>query len=118
MLADNWRGRGRPPDLLLPAERLDEARSWLATASARHPKPSALQLEYIHSSRRQPPRRARPVPRHIVLGILLVIAVGAGLLLLQRAVAGIQAGQAAAALTSEARAQAGNRRRRGDRRQR
>ena len=57
--AHNWRERGRPPDLLLASDRLDEARIWLATAAARHPKPSALQLEYIHSSRRQPPGRAR-----------------------------------------------------------
>ncbi|MCY3798228.1 MAG: TIR domain-containing protein [Chloroflexi bacterium] len=107
VLAEKWRGRGRPPDLLLPHDRLDEARSWLATASARHPKPSALQLEYIHSSRRQPPRRARHRPRRIVLGILLIVALGAGLLLLLQAVNGWQSGRAVVALTSEAAARAG-----------
>ena len=106
VLADTWRGRGRPPDLLLPRDRLDEARNWLATASARHPKPSALQLEYIHSSRRQPPRRTRRRPRHIVLGVLLVVALGAGLLLLLQAFSGWQSGHAVGELTSEARAQA------------
>lgn len=105
VLAEIWRERGRPPELLLPADRLDEARNWLATASARHPKPSALQLEYIHSSRRQPPGRARPRPRQIVLAVTLIIALGAGLLLLQGAVAGWQSGAVADALTNEARAQ-------------
>ncbi len=106
VLAEKWRGRGRPPDLLLPRDRLDEARNWLATASARHPKPSALQLEYIHSSRRQPPRRARRRPRHIVLGVLLVVALGAGFLLLLQAFSAWQSGLAVGELTSEARAQA------------
>ena len=32
--AENWRDRGRPPDLLLPPDKLDETRDWLATASA------------------------------------------------------------------------------------
>lgn len=106
VLAEKWRGRGRPPDLLLPHDRLDEARNWLTTASARHPKPSALQLEFIHSSRRQPPRRARRQPRHFVLGVLLIVALGAGLLVLLQAVSGWQSGQAVGKLTSEARAQA------------
>jgi len=105
VLAETWRDRGRPPDLLLPPDRLEEARGWLAAAPARHPKPSALQLEYVHSSRRQPPRRGRARPRHIALGIIAVIALGAGLLLLQRVVAGWQAGQAAGSLTKETRTQ-------------
>ena len=104
--AHNWRKRGRPPDLLLASDRLDEARKWLATAAARHPKPSALQLEYIHSSRRQLPRRARSAPRPIVLGFLLIVALGAVLFLLQQAVAGWQSGQVAGGLTNEAQAQA------------
>ena len=108
VLADRWRARRRAPDLLLPRDRLDEARNWLATASARHPKPSALQLEFIHSSRRQPPRRARRQPRRIALGITLIIALGAGLLLLLQAVAGWQSGHIIGELTSEVRAQAGS----------
>ena len=105
-LAETWRERGRPPDLLLPPDRLDEARGWLASAPARHPKPSALQLEYVHSSRRQPPRSGRTRPRHIALGIVAAIAIAAGLLLLQRVVTGWQAGQGAGALNDEAGAQA------------
>ena len=61
-LAEAWRDRGRPPDLLLPPARLEEARDWLAAAPARHPKPSALQLEYVHSSRRQPPQTRTGAP--------------------------------------------------------
>lgn len=104
--AEIWRERGRPADLLLSADRLDEARNWLATAAARLPKPSALQLEYIHSSRRQPPSRARPRRRQIVLAITLIIALGAVALLLGQAVASWQSGDAAGALTNEARAHA------------
>ncbi len=103
-LAEAWRERGRPPDLLLPPDRLDEARGWLATAPARHPKPSALQLEYVHSSRRQPPRRARTRPLPIAAGIALAVAICLGLILLLRAVSGWGSGQAADELTSEARA--------------
>ena len=103
-LAEAWRERGRPPDLLLPPDRLEEARGWLATAPARHPKPSALQLEYVHTSRRQPPRRARARPLPIAAGIALLIALGLGLILLLRAVSGWVSGPVAGELTSEARA--------------
>lgn len=103
-LAEAWRERGRPPDLLLPPDRLEEARGWLATAPARHPKPSALQLEYVHSSRRQPPRRARARPLPIAAGIALAVALCLGLILLLRAVSGWGGGQIAGELTSEARA--------------
>ena len=72
-----WRDRGRPPDLLLPPARMEEARDWLVTAPARHPKPSALQLEYVHSSRRQPPRRGRARPRRIALVLVIALALGA-----------------------------------------
>ena len=104
-LAEKWRERGRPPELLLPPDRLDEARGWLAAASARHPKPSQLQLEFIHGSRRQPPRPGRASSRHLTLGTLAVIALGGCLLLLQSAVAGWRANQIADERTNEARTQ-------------
>ncbi len=103
VLANNWRDRGRPPDLLLPPDRLEEARGWLATASARHPKPSPLQVEFIHTSRRRPPKRRPPVARRVALGIALLIAVLVGLLLLARFVG---TAQFTGALTSEAQTQA------------
>jgi len=104
-LAETWRDRGRPPDLLLPPARLEQAREWLAAAPARHPKPSALQLEYVHSSRRQPPKRGRALPWRIVLVFALALALGAALLLLQSAFAGWQAGREADASTLLARTQ-------------
>ena len=104
-LAEVWRDRGRPPDLLLPPARLEQARDWLAAAPARHPKPSALQLEYVHSSRRQPPRRGPARPWRFALVLVLALALGACLILLQRAVAGWQEGRVAGAATMQARTQ-------------
>ncbi|MCY3916680.1 MAG: TIR domain-containing protein [Chloroflexi bacterium] len=104
-LAETWRDRGRPPDLLLPPARLEEAREWLATAPARHPKPSALQLEYVHSSRRQPPRREWARPWRTALIIVIALALGAVLVLFLRAVAGWQEGREAGASTLAARTQ-------------
>lgn len=106
VLAENWRDRGRPPELLLPPDRLDEARAWLASAPARHPKPSALQLEYVHSSRRQSPRRGRARPLPIALGIFALLALAAILLLLQRMTAGRQSEPVAGALSNQAQTQA------------
>lgn len=103
VLANIWRDRGRPPDLLLPPDRLEEARGWLATASARHPKPSPLQVEFIHTSRRGPPKRRPPAARRVALALALLIALGAGLLLLARVVG---TAQFTGALTSEAQTQA------------
>ncbi len=105
-LAEAWRDRGRPPDLLLPPARQEEARDWLAAAPARHPKPSALQLEYVHSSRRQPPRRGQARPWRIALVLVIALSLGACLILLQRAVAGWQEGRVASASTLQARTQA------------
>ncbi|MCY3833252.1 MAG: TIR domain-containing protein [Chloroflexi bacterium] len=106
VLAKIWRERGRPPDLLLPPSRLEEARQWLAGASARHPKPSPLQVEFVHTSRRQPPKRRPLVTRQLAVGLAILIALGIGFLLLQRALAGFGAAQFSGALTNEARTQA------------
>ncbi len=105
-LAETWRDRGRPPDLLLPPARLEAAREWLTTAPARHPKPSALQLEYVHSSRRQPSRRGQARPWRIALLLVMALVMGAALILLQRAVAGWQEGRVAGAATLAAQTQA------------
>ena len=105
VFADNWQRQGRTPELLLPPDRMEEARKWLAMGSARDPNPSPLQVEYIHNSRRQRPKTRRPVSRHIPLGIALVVALIAGLILLQQAVAGFQAAQISSAATSEAQTQ-------------
>ena len=106
VLARIWRERGRPPDLLLPPDRLEEARLWMASASARHPKPSPLQVEFVHTSRRQPPKRRKPTARRVALGLALALALGLCLLLLQQALAGLGAARSTGALTIEARTQA------------
>ncbi len=105
VLAEKWRARGRPAELLLPPGRLDEARGWLGAAAARHPKPSPLQIDYVHSSRRQPPRPGRMPLKPVALGIVAALALGACLLLLQQAVAGWQTAQRASELTRAAQTQ-------------
>ena len=104
--ADRWQRRGRRPSQLLPAERVVEARAWLANDALRTVKPSPLLVEYIHSSRRQraPSAPAIPVAR-LSLALLVVILVIAGIFLLRAALNANAAAQAAAAQTSVARTQ-------------
>ncbi len=102
--ADRWRSSGRKGEDLLPAGRWDEARRWLARANRREPKPSQLQVEYIHSSRRgrEPRKRART----LALVLTALILIGAGAFLLQLLGAAISSGQAAAVQTQAAQTQA------------
>ena len=73
--AHRWEASDGAAELLLPPERVDEARDWLAQGAHLEPKPSPLQVEYIHASRRQPPRKRRSWrPLLIVLALLLVLA--------------------------------------------
>ena len=104
--ADRWQRRGRRPSQLLPAERVVEARQWLANDALRTVKPSPLLVEYIHSSRRQraPSTPTIPVAR-LSLALLVVILVIAGIFLLRAALNANAAAQAAAAQTSIARTQ-------------
>ena len=81
--ADAWRAGGRKQEDLLPAHRWDEARQWLSGASNREPKPSQLQVEYIHSSRRQRGRGFSARGRRLALATLAIIAVGIGAFLFQ-----------------------------------
>ncbi len=100
--AHAWREAGRPPSMLLPADRMEEARRWLATGAARHPKPSALQVEYIHGSRRSRPRRRRPSATRLAAAFSLLFALGLLLALLALAIDAIRRGQAEAAATRAA----------------
>ncbi len=100
--ADRWQRRARSPDLLLPAERIKEARAWLAAAGVRRPKPSPLQVEYIHSSRRQSPLKVRPLTSYLGLAAIVIILGAVGIVLLGAAISGYQTAQAAAAQTSAA----------------
>lgn len=107
--AEHWRSSGRNSEHLLPAQRWEEARRWLAGANKRQPKPSQLQVEFIHSSRR---RRSSGIrsrtgsrARSLILafGLLMLVAVGA--FLLQIVARTISTGQAAAAQTQAAQTQ-------------
>lgn len=101
--AERWRSSGRNNEHLLPAQNWEEARRWLAGAKKRQPKPSQLQVEFIHSSRRRRSSGLRSRTRSraraliLALGLLLLVAVGA--FLLQFVARAISSGQAAAAQT-------------------
>ena len=79
---------------------MDEARQWLAGGAQRSPKPSQLQVEYIHASRRKKPAKNRGISRYAALGIVVVIATAALLLLLQN----VTANNIAATATADYRA--------------
>ena len=87
--ASHWQQSESPADLLLPLERVDQARQWLTDGVHRLPKPSQLQVEYIHASRRQkskPPARTNlSVYQVLALAVLIAVVVVVGSL--QNAVA-------------------------------
>ena len=92
--ADRWRAEGRKRDDLLPPPRWDEARRWLAGANRREPKPSQLQVEYIHSSRRG---RGKPgKARNLALALAALVIIAAGAFLAQLVSAALSSRQAEA----------------------
>jgi len=107
--AERWRSSGRNNEHLLPTQRWEEARRWLAGANKRQTKPSQLQVEFIHSSRRQRSSgirsgtgsRARLLS--LVFGVLILVAVGA--FLLQIVAGAISTRQADATQTQAAQTQ-------------
>ncbi len=107
--AERWRSSGRSNEHLLPAQRWEDARRWLASANRRQPKPSQLQVEFIHSSRRgrgsgmraQTGSRSRRLL--LAVGALGIVAVGA--FLLQFVTGAIFSGGADAAQTQAAQTQ-------------
>ena len=107
--AERWRSNGRKHEHLLPVQSWEEARHWLAGANKRQPKPSQLQIEFIHSSRRGRSSGIRSRTglraRRLIMafGALILVAVGA--FLLQFAAGAISSGQAAAAQTQAAQTQ-------------
>ena len=106
--AERWRSSGRRNEHLLPAQSWEEARRWLAGANKRQPKPSQLQVEFIHSSRRgrssgirgRTGSRARSLS--LIFAALILVAVGAFLL---QIVAGAISSGGAAAQTQAAQTQ-------------
>lgn len=107
--AERWRSSGRKHEHLLPAERWEEARRWLAGANKRQPKPSQLQVEFIHSSRRARgsgiASRTGSRARRLILAFAALIGVAFGAFLLQFLAGAISAGQADAAQTQAAQTQ-------------
>ena len=95
--AHRWDRQQRTRKLLLAPDRIERARSWLAEGARLDPKPSQLQVEYIHASRRQKPTPKRAVSTYIVAMLALVVVVVA-LILVRQSVVG---NQAAATATAE-----------------
>ncbi len=99
--AERWRSSDRKSEHLLPAQNWEEARRWLAGANKRQPKPSQLQVEFIHSSRRRRSSgirsRTRSRARALILALALLMLVAVGAFLLQFVARAISNGQAAAA---------------------
>ena len=80
--AQRWDRQGRAPTLLLAPVRIDQARLWLTEGAQRSPKPSQLQVAFIHASRRQKPSPKRAISKLLIAGIALaalVLAVALGL---------------------------------------
>ena len=85
--AHRWNQNQRAVEFLLEPERVDKARQWLADGAQRSSKPSQLQVEYIHASRRKKPAKSRDISRYAAMGIVVVTATAALLLLLQNVTA-------------------------------
>ena len=71
--ANTWDLEQRTKDLLLPQGRVEQARQWLADGAQQLPKPSQLQVEFIHASRRQKPAKRRGISRNAALASLAVL---------------------------------------------
>lgn len=107
--AERWRSSGRNSEHLLPAQSWEEARRWLAGANKRQPKPSQLQVEFIHSSRRKRSSEIRSRTalraRSLILAVGLLILVAVGAFLLQIGARALSSRQADAAQTQAAQTQ-------------
>lgn len=85
VMANDWDVRDRNAGLLLPLERVNEARKWLADGANREPKPSEIQVEYIHASRRQKSTQRRGLSIYVLMGLLILGLVGVVISLSQSA---------------------------------
>ena len=73
--ARDWEGKDRPPSLLLRGSDLREAEDWLADQGQdREPEPTALQREYVLTSRRKSSARQRRTIGAVALGMVVSIA--------------------------------------------
>ena len=83
--ANDWDAHKRNAGLLLPLEQVDQARQWLADGTNRQPKPSELLVEFIHASRRQKSNRRWGLSAYVLMGVMIVLLIGAVIVLLQSA---------------------------------
>lgn len=74
--ANHWQQSDRAGDLLLPLERVGHARQWLTDGVHRLPKPSQLQVEYIHASRRQKPKPVKKAGLSVYQILALAVLIG------------------------------------------
>ncbi len=70
--ASEWDTRNRNARLLLPLERVDEARAWLTSGTNQEPKPSRMMVEYIHASRRQKSTRRWGLSAYVVMAVIII----------------------------------------------
>ncbi|MFO7943973.1 MAG: TIR domain-containing protein [Anaerolineales bacterium] len=71
-----WDRKGKKDGYLLRGGDLAEAESWLASAPEKDPRPTALQNDYILSSRQAANRRQRITLGAVTLGLVISIALG------------------------------------------
>ena len=99
--AENWQRQRRAGDFLLPPERVAEARQWLQDGANRLPKPSPLQVEFIHASRRQKSAVQRSRPLYGLLSAALLMALVLVIGLQSRAAQQAAASETALAQTTQ-----------------
>jgi len=85
MSAHDWDARDRSPGLLLPLDRVGEARAWLTDGVNREPRPSQLMVEYIHASRRQKSSKRWGLSIYVVMALIIIGLAIAVMSLLQSA---------------------------------
>ncbi|MEB3291755.1 MAG: TIR domain-containing protein [Synechococcales bacterium] len=71
-----WDNDDRDPSFLLRGKELNEAEQWLKLGTTKHPQPTALQQQYIATSRYAPlrrPRRATPLLASLGASILVMV---------------------------------------------
>jgi WD40 repeat protein len=72
-----WDRQGRDNSFVLRDKDLAKAEAWLAEAASKEGKPTELQTQYIHESRKAATRRQRLV-RNVLGGLLALVAAGGG----------------------------------------
>lgn len=87
-----WDRKGRPGSALIRGQNLVQAEYWFSQASGKDPQPSALQTDFIYTSRTEVNRRQRMNAFAVAGGI--IIAVGLGIWALVQRAEAVQTTQA------------------------